>query len=186
MNVSLGPRPVQSGITRRHLIVFAGLSTVATGNRSVLAQDKADRGLRVAESIHQEPVVGASRERVYQALTDAQVFDRLVTFSDAAKSMGGERKPARIDARPGGEFALFGGYISGRFIELVPGQLIVQAWRTGGWARGTYSVARFELVAAEKTTRIVFDHGGFPAGQGEHLSQGWYLNYWEPLRQLFA
>ena len=34
-----------------------------------------------AESIHQEPVFKASRKRVYEALTDAKQFDKVIQLS---------------------------------------------------------------------------------------------------------
>lgn len=79
---------------------------------------------------------------------------------------------------------MFGGYISGRFIELIPDALIVQAWRAGSWDRGIYSVARFELQDQGVGSMVVFDHAGFPVGQADHLAQGWYANYWDPLHKL--
>ena len=48
---------------------------------------------------------------------------------------------------------------------------------------GVYSIVRFELRPEGKATRVLLDHAGFPAGQGEHLAQGWHANYWEPLRK---
>ena len=100
-----------------------------------------------AESIHQEPVFKASRKRVYQALTEASQFDHVVKMSAAAQSMKSlGDKPAEISREPGGAFTLFGGYITGRQIELIPDQRIVQAWHSGSWGPDDYSIARFELV----------------------------------------
>jgi activator of HSP90 ATPase len=95
-------------------------------------------------------------------------------------------KPAEISAQPGGAFSLFGGFVSGVFVELVPDKLIVQAWRSASWAAGRYSIVRFELLAQEETTKIVCDHGGFPTGQGQSLAHGWQVNYWAPLNKLFS
>ena len=81
----------------------------------------------------------------------------------------------------GGAFTLFGGYIVGRHIELVPNRRIVQAWHEESWPEGVYSIVRFELTEQGKGTKLVFDHTGFPAGAGEHLAAGWKLNYWEPI-----
>ena len=76
---------------------------------------------------------------------------------------------------------MFGGYITGRQIELVPDELIVQAWRVGSWGRGVYSIAKFELIAQGSGTQIVFDHTSFPKGEAEHLASGWQEHYWDPL-----
>jgi uncharacterized protein YndB with AHSA1/START domain len=136
---------------------------------------------RTSESIHQEVVFAASRERVYRALTDAKQFTQVTTFS-----MVKSAPPAEISADAGGKFSCFGGYISGRHIELVPNQRIVQAWRTGAWDPGVYSIAKFELMEQGSGTKLVFDHTGFPNGSADHLAEGWNINYWQPLMMYLA
>src|SRR5262249_2982271 len=119
----------------------------------------------------------------YDALTDAQQFEKVVRLSAANQSMSIGSKPAEISRDPGGPFAIFGGYISGRQIELLPGERIVQAWRTQLWKPGEYSIARFELVAQGDGTKIILDHQGCPDGTGDHLAAGWKANYWQPLQK---
>jgi activator of HSP90 ATPase len=140
-----------------------------------------------AESIHQEPVFKPSRKRVYEALTDAKQFGKVAQLSPAMKSgMPPGAKPPVIGAEAGGAFSLFGGYITGRQVELVPNERIVQAWRAGGWDPGIYSIAKFKLVEHGSGTKIVFDHTGFPIGDAEHLAEGWKMNYWEPLEKFLG
>ena len=141
---------------------------------------------RGAESIHQEPTFTAPRKRVYEALTDAGQFDRVTQASGVMKELSQMNQPTRISPDEGGRFVLFGGYIFGRHIELVPNELIVQAWRVGNWSRGIYSLVRFELLDLSPGTRIVFDHSGFPAGKAQHLAAGWHAHYWEPLERILA
>jgi hypothetical protein len=86
----------------------------------------------------------------------------------------------------GGAFALYGGYITGRHVELVPNVRVVQAWRTGGWPPGVYSIAKFELVELRSGSKIVFDHTGFPKGEAESLASEWKAHYWEPLAKVLA
>jgi len=140
-----------------------------------------------AEAIHQEPAFKASRKRVYEALTDAKQFDKVVQLSAAIKSgMVPGGKPTEVGREAGATFSLFGGYVTGRQIELVPNERIVQVWRAGSWDPGAYSLARFELVEQGSGSKIVFDHSGFPKGTAEHLSEGWRINYWEPLEKLLS
>jgi len=82
-----------------------------------------------------------------------------------------------------GVFACFGGMITGRIIELVPNQRIVQAWRAGNWPAGIYSIVKFELAEQGGGTLLVLDQAGFPEGGKEHLEGGWKSNYWEPLKR---
>ncbi len=173
--------------TRRQVIAgFAmAFGGVALGSREAWAGAEEEIS-RTAESIHQEPVFKASRKRVYEALTDAKQFDKVIQLSGVMQAMHLGDKPAEISREVGGAFALFGGYITGRHVELVPNERIVQAWRTGGWDPGVYSIAKFELVEQGSGTKIVFDHTGFPKGDAETLASGWKAHYWEPLAKLLA
>jgi activator of HSP90 ATPase len=139
-----------------------------------------------AESIHQEADFKASRKRVYETLMDAKQFDKVIELSGVLQSMHLGNKPAEISREVGGAFALFGGYITGRHIELVPNERIVQAWRAGNWPAGVYSIARFELVEQGAGCKIVFDHTGFPKGDAESLASGWKAHYWEPMAKLLT
>jgi uncharacterized protein YndB with AHSA1/START domain len=173
--------------TRRQILLLGTLVLGELGSWSVAGAAAEDPGVsHEAESIHQEPLIRSTPARVYGALTQASQFERLTQFSDAIKSMSLGPKPAEISAQPGGAFSLFGGFVSGVFVELVPDKLIVQAWRSASWAAGRYSIVRFELLAQEETTKIVCDHGGFPTGQGQSLAHGWQVNYWAPLNKLFS
>jgi len=122
-------------------------------------------------TIHQEIVISASAQRIYDALLT----------SDQFSAFTGGRK-AQIDRTPGGAFSCFDGMIAGRIVELIEGRRIVQAWRVGNWPDGIYSVARFELEPQGSGTRITFDQAGYPAEAREHLEAGWHKMYWEPLR----
>ncbi len=164
------------------LIACGGLTLGATNSSA-----ETDSGIsRTAESIHQEPVFKANRKRVYEALLDSAQFDKVIQISGVMQSMHLPGKPTEISPEPGGAFVLFGGYITGRNVELVPNQRIVQAWRTGSWDPGVYSIARFELVEQASGCKIVFDHTGFPKGEAEHLASGWKAHYWEPLNKLLT
>jgi len=122
-------------------------------------------------SIHQEVDFKARPQRIYEALLDEKQFS---TFSGTA---------AQINREAGGALKLFGGRVTGRNVELIPNQRVVQAWRVETWPSGIYSIIRFELTAQGSGTRIVFDHTGFAPEDREHLSEGWPRMYWEPLRK---
>ena len=172
------------GRTRRQAVVSIATAFGCLALGSIKVRAEAEDEIRSAESIHQEPFFKASRKRVYEALTDAKQFDKVIQLSAAKMSMGG--KPTEIVSKEGGTFAIFGGYITGRQIELVPNQRIVQVWRVGSWDPGAYSIAKFELKEQGSGTKIIFDHTGFPKGLGQHLAAGWKANYWEPLEKFLT
>lgn len=152
-----------------------------------LGWTEASSGLsHTAEAIHQETTFSASPQRVYEALMNASQFQKLELLGAAKDSVDVTSKPAEISREPGGAFVIFGGYIVGRQIELIPNRRIVQAWHEKEWEAGVYSIARFELLGEEAGTKLIFDHTGFPAGAGDHLAIGWKLNYWKPLATFLA
>ena len=131
--------------------------------------------------IHQEVSFVAAPERVYQLLTDSAQF--------AAAT----ERSAKIAATEGGAFSIFGGYIQGRQIELVPDKHIVQTWRGIDWAPGAHSIVRFTLTPERNGTRLLVDHDAYPEGPSpmypswhEHLSANWPVFYFEPLAKYLA
>jgi activator of HSP90 ATPase len=131
--------------------------------------------------IHQEVSFKATPEQLYQLLTNGGEF--------AAAT----EKPAEMEMGEGGKFSIFGGYIEGRNIEIVPSKRVVQAWRGIDWAPGTYSVVRFNLIPQGNGTRLVLDHDAYPEGPSpvypswhEHLSANWPVFYFEPFAKYLA
>ena len=107
-------------------------------------------------AIHQEVVFKASPARVYHALTDPREFDKIVLLSGALQAMALKNTPAEISSAPGGPFAVFGGYITGRQLELLPNTRIIQVWRSASWPPHIHSIARFELTEHSDGTQALF------------------------------
>jgi activator of HSP90 ATPase len=174
--------------TRRQMISGAAIAfgALTLGAAETFARREEEIS-HSAESIHMENVFAASRKRVYDALTDAKQFNEIVKLSAAMKSgMIKDMSPAEISRELGGAFKLFGGFIIGRHLELVPNERIVQAWRVSYWDAGAYSIVKFVLGEEGAGTKIIFDHSGFPKGDAENLVAGWKGNYWEPLAKFLA
>ena len=119
--------------------------------------------------IYQEVTVACSPEQITNALTSAEDFSELSGF------------PATLSTEEGASFSIFGGQITGRHIELVSGERVVQAWRVSDWPAGIYSIIHFSLEKSGQGTAITFTQSGFPEGTAEHLNEGWHTMYWGPL-----
>jgi uncharacterized protein YndB with AHSA1/START domain len=187
VNLENGPRHPTTLSRRRFLagstFALAGLPVLASGTWA----DAGDEISRTAGSIHQERSFAASRPRIYDALTVTAQFDHVVRLGEAMRTgMKLGARPTEIHNEAGGTFTLFGGHITGRFVELVRDARIVQAWRVANWDPGIYSIAKYELSDAGTGTKLVFDHTGFPTGEADHLAEGWISNYWQPLAQYLA
>ena len=114
--------------------------------------------------------------------TPQQVYDALMDTKKHTKFTGA---PAKINKKIGGSFTCYDDYIQGINLELEPGELIVQAWRSKGWPKGHYSTVSFQLskVGSDKT-KIVFTHRGVPSKDVKDKSKGWETHYWTPLKAM--
>jgi activator of HSP90 ATPase len=180
---------MRSLLSRENFVVRAGIVIAGLGGCAVytasgtIAEAAGDDEIsHDREAIHQVVDFTADPARVFQALTIAERFDNVVRLSAAMHSgMSLGSAPTQIDAEPGGAFVLFGGFVTGRVLDLQPSTRIVEAWRSGAWSPGAYSIATFQLAPHEAGTRLTFDHVGFPAGEARSLAKGWHENYWDPL-----
>jgi uncharacterized protein YndB with AHSA1/START domain len=121
--------------------------------------------------IKQSVIIGATPKRVYEALMDEKKHAK---FSGAK---------AVISRKVGGAFACYGSYLGGFNVDLVPGKRIVQAWRSNGWPKGTFSIATFALSKAKGgKTKLAFTQVGVPASSLKGIGKGWQIYYWKPLK----
>lgn len=176
-------RSAVSDPTRRQVIARTLMAAGALVSMPILAQAQEQQKMQELPStgaealltyLHQEIDFQVPPQRVYEALLDSRQFAAFTGM------------PAQINREAGGAFSTFGGLVTGRNIELLPNQRIVQAWRPGSWDPGVYSLVRFEIRQFGPRTLVVLDHTGFPEGTFRHLNSGWYQRYWDPMRKYLA
>jgi uncharacterized protein YndB with AHSA1/START domain len=129
----------------------------------------------MADSFTVSDLIPASPERIYSAWLDATTHTAMT---------GGA---ATVEARVGGRFTAWDGYIEGTTLELSPGRKIVQAWRSADFPEGA-GTSRLEIAleAADGGTRVTLHHTEIPAGQGGDYEQGWRDHYFAPMRKYFS
>jgi uncharacterized protein YndB with AHSA1/START domain len=129
--------------------------------------------------------VGTIRQTLVLPGTPQQVYDALMTTRGHKAFTGAD---ARISSKVGGKFMAWGGYIHGTNLKLVPGKTIVQSWVPSDktWPKGHASKVRFSLAASPRGTRLTFTQTGVPVEHVGHLSPGWKVSYWTPLRKYLS
>ncbi len=120
------------------------------------------------------------RQTVFFAAAPEVVYEALM---DSEKHAAFTNSQAGISREVGGEFMAYGGYITGRNLELLPGRRIVQEWRAMDWDESACSIVTFEFSPHEGGARLDFTHSDLPEGTEEEFSRGWIDNYWEPLKR---
>lgn len=93
----------------------------------------------------------------------------------------------QIGARAGARFRAFGGALSGRILQTVPGRLIVQSWRSTPFHKSdpdSTLVLRFSPQG--NRGRIDLMHVNVPDHDYRGVNNGWKQYYWKPWRKYLA
>ena len=124
------------------------------------------------------------KQKVVIRAEPIEVYDAYMNSEEHTKFTG---SAAEIDAKVGGEFTAWDGYIMGRNIELEKGKKIVQEWRTTEWPENT-PPSRLEIVLKKVKvgTELSLNHTDVPDEQAEDYRKGWIDFYWDPLKKYFA
>ncbi|CAM1506445.1 Fc.00g060860.m01.CDS01 [Cosmosporella sp. VM-42] len=112
------------------------------------------------------------------------------TFTDPGRIAAFTRSPPKIfeGAQKGGKFELFGGNVSGEYVELDAPKKIVQKWRLNQWPAGHFSTLKIEFdqndVDHVTVMRVTWD--GVPVGQEEVTKRNWLEYYIKSIKQTFG
>ncbi|MDA1035740.1 MAG: SRPBCC domain-containing protein [Chloroflexi bacterium] len=116
----------------------------------------------------------ATPEQVYEAWLDG----------DQHSEMTGAG--ATANAKVGGAFTAWDGYIEGTNVELVEYGRIVQRWRTLEFpVDAPDSLLEITLEPSNGGTLITINHSEIPDGQGDSYKTGWVDHYFEPMAEHF-
>jgi len=127
------------------------------------------------EVIRQTAVVDATPDEVYEAYVEPRKHSEFTG------------SPASGEAKVGGKFTAWDGYITGKYLELVKGRKIVHEWTTTEWPAGyPASVVEITLRQKGKKTELTMVHSKVPAEQAADYSEGWRDWYWKPLKEYLA
>jgi len=97
---------------------------------------------------------------------------------------GGE---ASMSSEVGGEVSAWDGYISGRNLELIPGERIVQSWRTSEFGEDDEdSIVTIVLQETDGGTLLTLQHSNVPDAHRSYEEGGWESNYFEPMMAYFV
>lgn len=116
-------------------------------------------------------IVPASPEEIYKALT-TEITIRLWT-GDAVE----------IDPREGGEFSMWDGTITGKFIQLEPFNKIVQQWYFG--EQEDASIVTIKLHEDKRGTSLELRHINIPDEAFEDIIEGWNNTYMASLIEFY-
>jgi activator of HSP90 ATPase len=119
---------------------------------------------------------------IVQSVTfKASPEDLFEMFTDSKKHTAATGAKASASAKAGAKWVAFDGMISGRNLVVVPGRMIVQAWRASHWKDSDLdSILIMNFSQAPGGGKIELVHVGVPQHDYQGVSKGWPQYYWEP------
>ena len=121
----------------------------------------------ISESFH------VPRQVVYDTWLDSDGHGAMIGASASASN------------EVGGEFMAHDGYITGKNLELIPGKLVRQSWRTQQFADSDPDSELEITLEPEGTgTRLTLKHTNLP-DDGMHYKTGWIEHYFTPMKAHF-
>jgi len=96
------------------------------------------------------------------------------------------RGEVKLDFSKNGEFVLFGGNITGKFLEIVPNKKIVQTWRYKQWPTGHFSNVELDFEEKEDHTLLKLKQTLVPSNEYDSTNSNWQRYYFESIRSTFG
>jgi activator of HSP90 ATPase len=94
---------------------------------------------------------------------------------------------AKISAKEGVSFLIYGGYSFGKNLQLVKDKLIVQSWRASDWTKNDIdSTLILSFEQKGKDAVIIISHVNVPDNQAASLKTGWNDFYWKPWKEYLS
>ncbi len=104
-------------------------------------------------------------------------------YTDSKRHTAATQSKASVSAKVGARFTAFDGMLRGRNLVVVPGRMIVQAWRASHWKQSDLdSILILIFSKARGGGRIDLVHVGVPPHDHKGVTQGWPKYYWKPWR----
>ncbi|MES2374694.1 MAG: SRPBCC domain-containing protein [Bacteroidota bacterium] len=116
-------------------------------------------------------IIPEEPEIVYQALTNAHTI-RLWTGS-----------PAIMSTKPGSEFSLWDGNITGKNLEFIENKKMVQQWDFEGQEEP--SIVTIILHPHKQGTSVELRHTNIPDDAFDDISEGWTSSYFRELGMFY-
>jgi uncharacterized protein YndB with AHSA1/START domain len=113
-----------------------------------------------------------------------EIYDAWLDSIGHSEMTGGA---AEMSDELGAEISAWDGYISGRNLELVPGERIVQSWRTTKFSdEHEDSIITVTLEELDDGTLLTLVHSNVPDDHRSYEEGGWHSRYFEPMQAYFA
>jgi activator of HSP90 ATPase len=132
-----------------------------------------------------------NRQTMYTTVTANEKFENVTPsalynlFLDSAKLAEITGAPASGGNKVGDTYSNYDGYCTGKYLHLIPGELIVQTWHGAGFVdQDSILVLRFE--ASGNNTFVHMAHTNVTNDQSQNMAADWRAFFWDKYRAHLA
>lgn len=164
-------------------------------NRSSTPQQADDPASKSTSTSTSNPYGARGASVNVTTVTDQTEFrtsaaELYTTFTDPQRIAAFTRAPPKVfeGAKVGAKFELFGGNVSGEYVDLEEPTRIIQKWRLKQWPEGHYSklTLRFDQNDVDAVTVMRVNWEGVPVGQEEVTKRNWGEYYVRSIKTTFG
>jgi uncharacterized protein YndB with AHSA1/START domain len=130
----------------------------------------------------------ATTKAIQQAIRFAAPPEELFEmYVDSKKHSAATGAAARMSREAGGSFTAWNGQLRGKNLLVVPGRLVMQAWRATHWPKSNPdSLLLLTFTPAPGGGQVELAHMNVPAHDHAGVTKGWPKYYWEPWKKYIA
>ena len=105
-------------------------------------------------------------------------------YTDSKKHSAATGAKASVSAEAGAKFTAFDNMLAGRNLVVIPGRMVVQAWRATHWKDVDLdSILVLNFSKAPGGGRVDLVHVGVPVHDHKGVTKGWPRYYWKPWKK---
>ncbi|KAK9321452.1 activator of Hsp90 ATPase [Lipomyces orientalis] len=122
-----------------------------------------------------------------EAVFNTTAAELYTTFLDPGRVAAWTRSPpVKFTPQEGGEYALFGGNVSGKFMKLVDNKSIEMLWRLKDWKPEHFADLKIAFDQGQGETKAVVTWKGVPVGQEDVTRRNFEEYYVKSIKLTFG
>ncbi|KAK7205145.1 activator of Hsp90 ATPase [Myxozyma melibiosi] len=174
-------KDIQHPVTENKSVFTASNQTAkpitrpSTSSSSSSSAQKSSSAAYNTTTLRLDPVFNTSAAELY------------TTFLDPGRVSAWTRSPpVKFAPEKGGEYALFGGNVSGKFLELVENKSIEMSWRLKDWKPEHFANLKIVFDQGQGETKAVVTWKGVPVGQEDVTKHNFEEYYVKSIKMTFG
>jgi activator of HSP90 ATPase len=170
-----------SGFSTPRVLQNSGVAKSGDANKPTTAATEGSGQKVNVTNLSDQQEFRTTADNLFDTFTDPQ---RITAFTRGPPKKFTSNGPAQV----GTEFEIFGGNVSGKYVELSAPTTVVQKWRLAQWPAGHFSTLkiRFEQNDVDAVTVMRVDWEGVPIGQEESTKRNWDEYYVRSIKTTFG